>query len=166
MHSPAIALFLTLACLNSAQAFFGLGSCEYTKQDCKQCAMQKCDFDQDGKISAVEVQFIFEHVLTGAARWAALKFTSPDIALDHCGDPETGYITDESFDASEKCIEYCFEKRMFQSLVCDVLDRTDGTDPLALKFKAFADERPAESHNSELADEATEEPDNTLAGEF
>lgn len=116
------ALLLFVLLITPTAALLGFGECEYTREDCIKCAIDKCDFDRDGRLSSAEVSYIFENVLDGAARWAALEFTSPDLAIEHCGDVETGYVTRGTFEKSSKCIQYCFEKRMFQKLVCSVLD--------------------------------------------
>lgn len=118
-------LCLVLLFAAPAAAFLGFGKCELTKADLLPCALKKCDFNGDGRLSLLESRFIFEEVLTGANRWAAAQFTSPQIAIDHCGDVETGYVTAKTFMESEKCIEWCYEKRVFKRVVCDVLEDSD-----------------------------------------
>ena len=131
-------LFTVILCstLLTASAIFG--DCEYTKKDCMECAMAKCDFDQDGVITPPEVMFIFDRVLTGIARWTALKVTSPDDVFEHCGVPGTGVVTHESFMKSHLCIQYCFEKKLFFGLLCDVLDNVNGPKSRAAEYREFA----------------------------
>lgn len=126
---------LLLPLLLGADAFFGSSDCDIKKEDSRTCALEKCDFSRDGKLEAAEVQFVFERILTGVSRWAALRFTSPTQAIDHCGDARTGYITHDSFMNSTVCIHACFERRMFKKLVCDVV-RT--SDDYAAEYASFA----------------------------
>ena len=151
----AVTLLLCVCALKGASAFLGLGECELTKQDLLPCAMKKCDFDGDGRLSLIEARFIFEEVLTGASRWAAAKVSSPEMALDHCGDPDLGLVTSESFLNSDRCIEWCFEKRLFKNLVCDTLE--DSGDATAEKFSAFLEKNglanPVPQKDDPVADE-------------
>lgn len=121
--------------------YFGLAECRYSKEDCKECAMAKVDFDQDGRISREEVAFVFEKILLGAARASALAFTSPDIAIVHCGDVDTGFITEETFEASSACIKKCFEKVMFQNLVCAKLDSPEKISATRVAFAEWREAR-------------------------
>jgi|SRR6056297_782932 len=123
--------------LTSLTSGFSLWGCEYTKDGMKDCALKKCDFDQDGRVSKLEVDYIFNNVLVGFARSAALTFTSPEIAIEHCGD-ETGFITMDSFEASEICARWCMAKRMFHNLVCMKLNNVDNDPERRADFAAFA----------------------------
>jgi len=142
-----------------AAAFLGFGKCEITKADLLPCALSKCDFNGDGRLSLLESRYIFEEVLTGANRWAAAQFTSPQIAIDHCGDVETGYVTAKTFMESEKCIEWCYEKRVFKRVVCDVLDDSDTA--ARERYVAFLNK-----NNLVDPDLAHDEDSNAVADEF
>ncbi len=117
--------FLTVLYISVAAQQRQQDACEVSVDQVRSCALELCDFDNDGQISKREIQFVFDNVLSGVSGVAARLLSSPDRVLEKCGNhgSEAGSaITTGSFESSDECIDSCFKRRHFYQLVCKPLE--------------------------------------------
>jgi hypothetical protein len=97
--------------------------CEYTRDDCIDCATRHADIDKDGRINQTEVDVLKARMLSWWQRdlaWFA-RYTTEYI-MYRCADAD-GFITARSFQEKRgMCLEHCADWMRFMPM-CMPLDR-------------------------------------------
>lgn len=124
--------------------------CAMSKKDAHNCAKKKCDFDRDGKVSELEILFIYEKRLPYLVRLAAEQISSVAKVIRDCGDTSTGLITEESFVNAKECLERPAKTCLFKGSVCrmfqDVTPDTPEGRALIEEYREYA----ASDHSDKL----------------